>query len=73
MNRHPRIINFLLAVVCIGLLLLLGFFLVLNHRNQASETDRLKALARGSRAGGTDRYRPGRNFPGSGRSGKYRS
>lgn len=45
MNRHPRIINFLLAVVCIGLLLLLGFFLVLNHRNQASETDRLKALA----------------------------
>ena len=35
----------MLAVVCIGLLLLLGFFLVLNHRNQASETDRLKALA----------------------------
>lgn len=45
MDRHPRIMNFLLAVVCIGLLLLLGFFLVLNHRNQASETDRLKALA----------------------------
>lgn len=45
MNRHPRIINFLLAVICIGLFLLLGFFLVLNHRNQASETDRLKALA----------------------------
>ena len=45
MNRHPRIMNFLLAVICIGLLLLLGFFLVLNHRNQASETDRLKALA----------------------------
>lgn len=45
MNRHPRIMNFLLAVICIGLFLLLGFFLVLNHRNQASETDRLKALA----------------------------
>ena len=45
MDRHPRIMSFLLAVVCIGLLLLLGFFLVLNHRNQASETDRLKALA----------------------------
>lgn len=45
MDRHPRIMNFLLAVVCIGLLLLLGFFLVLNHRNQTSETDRLKALA----------------------------
>ena len=45
MDRHPKIMNFLLAVICIGLLLLLGFFLVLNHRNQASETDRLKALA----------------------------
>ena len=45
MNRHPRIVNFLLAVICIGLLLLLGFFLVVNHRNQTIETDRLKALA----------------------------
>lgn len=45
MDRHPKIMNFLLAVICIGLLLLLGFFLVLNHRNQASETARLEDLA----------------------------
>ena len=45
MNRHPRIMNFILAVLCIGLLVLLGFFLVLNHQNQASESERLEALA----------------------------